>query len=50
MSKMKESWSEKGLPLKERDEHIKRVISKVKERLQSLKKNINKIRRKEREL
>ena len=34
---MKESWAQKGLPLKERDDEIVNIFSKVKQRLQSLK-------------
>ena len=41
--KMKESWAKKGLPLKERDNDIVSIISKVKQRLQSLKKNLKKM-------
>ena len=43
LAKMKESWTEKGLPLKERDDDIVKIISKVKLRLQSLKKNLKKM-------
>ena len=39
MSKMKQSWLEKGLPLKEPDSSIVRVISKVKEKFKKLRKN-----------
>ena len=39
MAKMKQSWLEKGLPLKEPDTSILRVISKVKERFKKLRKN-----------
>ena len=42
--KLKESWTEKGLPLKERDDNILRIISKLKQRLQSLKKNLKKMK------
>ena len=41
--KMKNSWTEKGLPLKERDEDIVKVVSKVKERLRKLQKNLKKM-------
>ena len=41
--KMKESWAQKGLPLKERDDDIVKIISKVKQRLQSVKKNLKKM-------
>ena len=41
--KMKNSWTEKGLPLKERDDDIVKVISKVKERLRKVKKNLSKM-------
>ena len=40
---MKNSWTEKGLPLKERDEDIVKVVSKVKERLRKLQKNLKKM-------
>ena len=40
---MKESWAQKGLPLKERDDEIVNIFSKVKQRLQSLKKNVKKM-------
>ena len=40
---MKESWAQKGLPLKERDDDIVKIISKVKQRLQSVKKNLKKM-------
>ena len=39
MAKMKQSWLKKGLPLKKPDISILRVISKVKERFQKLRKN-----------
>ena len=39
LAKMKQSWLEKGLPLKRPDTSILRVISKVKERFQKLRKN-----------
>ena len=42
LRKMKESWAQKGLPLKERDDEIVDFFSKVKQRLQSLKKNVKK--------
>ena len=38
LRKMKESWAQKGLPLKERDDEIVNIFSK--QRLQSLKKNV----------
>ena len=42
--KMKESWALKGLPLKEReDEIVNFFFSKVKQSLQSLKKNVKKM-------
>ena len=37
LAKMKQSWIEKGLPLKQPDTSILRVISKVKERYKNLK-------------
>ena len=37
LAKMKQSWIEKGLPLKQPDTSILRVISKVKERFKNLK-------------
>ena len=40
---MKESLAQKGLPLKERDDEIVNFFSKVKQRLQSLKKNVKKM-------
>ena len=40
---MKESLAQKGLPLKERDNEIVNIFSKVKQRLQSLKKNVKKM-------
>ena len=40
---MKESLAQKGLPLKERDDEIVNIFSKVKQRLQSLKKNVKKM-------
>ena len=43
LRKMKESWAQKGLPLKERDDEIVNIFSKVKQRLQSLKKNVKKM-------
>ena len=43
LRKMKESWAQKGLPLKERDDEIVNFFSKVKQRLQSLKKNVKKM-------
>ena len=43
LRKMKESWAQKGLPLKERDDEIVNIFSKVKQRLQSLKKNVKKL-------
>ena len=43
LQQMKESWTEKGLPLKERDDDIVKIFSKVKQRLQSLKKNLKKM-------
>ena len=39
LAKMKQSWIEKGLPLKQPDTSILRVISKVKERFKNLRKN-----------
>ena len=39
LAKMKQSWIEKGLPLKHPDTSIIRVISKVKERFKNLRKN-----------
>ena len=42
--KLKESWTEKGLPLKERDDNIFRIISKLNQRLQPLKKNLKKMK------
>ena len=39
LAKMKQSWLEKGLPLKRPDTSILRVITKVKERFQKLRKN-----------
>ena len=39
LAKMKQSWIEKGLPLKQQDTSIIRVISKVKERFKNLRKN-----------
>ena len=41
LRKMKESWAQKGLPLKERDDEIVNIFSK--QRLQSLKKNVKKM-------
>ena len=39
LAKMKQSWIEKGLPVKQLDTSILRVISKVKDRFQNLRKN-----------
>ena len=49
LRKMKESLAQKGLPLKERDNEIVNIFSKVKKRLQSLKKNVKKMSRQTKE-
>ena len=44
LSKMKNSWVESGLPLKERDDDIVKVLSKLKERFRKVQRNVNKMK------
>ena len=44
LSQMKQSWVEIGIPLKERDNDILKVMSKVQDKFRKVKKNVAKMK------
>ena len=44
LSQMKQSWVEIGIPLKERDDDILKVMSKVQDKFRKVKKNVAKMK------